>query len=272
MLTPTTLPIEDTGAIAEALATRISSSLRMLDDRLDDAHVRFLAHEAVAADRDLATVSVRVAAAARTIVAGKVGEQLASAVRLSHDALASHDGNRRWLQNAHKATLNAFHKTAEDYRAGKATHFDRFLAQTALASISQARRLLGLPIEPAQVRQIRYSRPFEPVDYPSPRLRTAIVNAVFTGDEASIAIIREHAGHLPADQDGRVTILLNAIDNEDEGLRTGLFALAGQILGEDRQRFEVKPQPVPDFAAMARQLASTLRRHGRHTQPRASRG
>ncbi|RSY79348.1 hypothetical protein DAH66_17435 [Sphingomonas koreensis] len=231
----------------------------MFGEQLDQAHVRRLAHVAIAASRDVEQLTARVADEVKAILADKIGTELASAARLSRDALASHDGQRRWLQSAHKAALNTFHATAEDCRAGKASAFDLFLAQVALAGIARARGLLGIPIEAVETRKMRYVQVFAPADYPDPALRAAIVGAVFNADEASLSLIRTRAGRVPHDDKGQITVLLDAIDSEDQHLRASLTALAGQIIGEDRQRFEIEAREAPDFAALARQLASTLR-------------
>ena len=215
MQIPSTLRIEDTDAITTAVARLVTARLCTFDQRLDEAHVRRLAHEAIAAGRDLEDLTARVAEDAKAILAGKVGADLANAARLSRDALDSPDGRRRWLHTAHKTTLSVYHQTAEDHRAGKASAFDLFLAQVALAGIARARGLVGLPVDAADTRNMRYVRSFQPADYPDPCLRAAIVDAVFNANEASLSIIRSRAGRLPDDDKGQITVLLDAMDAPD---------------------------------------------------------
>lgn len=238
MKSKATLSIEDTNLIIEMIANRITRRLVSFEGRLDEAVVRHLTN-ATLAGRDTEQLLGRVAAQIKTLVAGKVGGDLAQIARLSRHAFASPDGLRRWIGDAHKAARIAFLEIASDYRSGQATEFDLFLAQITLAGIAEARGLLGIPIEAKDRVAARNIRQFEPADFPDRDVRHAIVEAVFNRDNASIARLWTAAATVEHDADGQVTLVLACLESHDEFMRAHAAALAGKIIASDRKPITV---------------------------------
>lgn len=265
METDAILSIEDTNLIIETVAAWITRPLVSHDSRTDQAFVRHFTNVALGRN-DVEALTMRLADRFKAAIAGRVGSNVA---RLSRDALASPDGLRRWLGDAHKAALIAFHQTASEYRAGEATPLDLFLAQIALAGIAEARGLLGIPVEAKDRPTPRNVRSFEPEDYPDRKVRAAIVKAAFNGDSTSVALLHKYVATPEHDAKGQVTLVLACLASSDGDMRSQLAALAGKIILKDRMPIEVKKSKGEIWARMLRtpfdqQLAASERPSSNH--------